>query len=341
MSGSASGIPAGLVPPVPLALAKAVNRFPAAHALPGTLCFEPKWDGYRLTVFRRRNGTALWSRQGKDLTRYFPELVAAATEMIPSGCVVDGEAVVWSGGRLNFEALQQRLSAGKNRLAALANEVPANFVGFDVLCVAGHDARDLPLRERRALLEELATVWSPPLSLSPVTTDRDLARHWFEDLGAAGLEGLLIKGDAQPYLGGQRIWLKYKRRWETDIVCGAVVGPIHRPTEVVAGLPIDGELRIVGRSSVLRARDSMALARWLKPPTGPHPWPGEVKGSTLDRFNRDASPVALTLVEPVVVEVSADTAWTGQAFRHALRFLRVRPELPPDGVEAPGNLAGG
>ena len=58
---------------------------------------------------------------------------------------------MWSGGRLNFEALQQRLSAGMIRLAALANEVPANFVGFDVLCVTGHDARDL----------------SPPLSLSP------------------------------------------------------------------------------------------------------------------------------------------------------------------------------
>lgn len=43
MSGSGSGIPARLVPPVPLVLAKAVNRFPAAHALPGTLCFEPKY----------------------------------------------------------------------------------------------------------------------------------------------------------------------------------------------------------------------------------------------------------------------------------------------------------
>jgi hypothetical protein len=130
--------------------------------------------------------------------------------------------------------------------------------------------------------------------------------------------------------------LKYKRRWETDVVCGAVVGPINRPREIVAGLPMDGELRIVGRSSVLSARDSTALARWLRSPSGPHPWPEEVKGSALDRFNRDASPVALTLVEPVVVEVSADTAWSGQSFRHALRFRRVRPELPPEEVLLPG-----
>lgn len=103
----------------------------------------------------------------------------------------------------------------------------------------------------------------------------------------------------------------------------------------MAGLPIDGALRIVRRSSVLCTSDSQVLAQWLKPPEGPHPWPEMVKGSTLDRFNRDASPVALTLVEPVVVEVSADSSWSGQAFRHALRSIRVRPELPPEEVPLP------
>ncbi|MFE4835184.1 ATP-dependent DNA ligase [Arthrobacter sp. NPDC056691] len=312
-----------------------MNAFPGPESLPGTMCFEPKWDGYRIALFRGSHGTELWSRQGKNLSRYFPELVNAADELIPAGCIVDGEAVVWTGGRLSFESLQQRLSAGKNRLVAVANELPANFVAFDVLCVAGHDARSLRLRERRALLQELADGWTPPFSLSPLTTDLDLALQWFKDLATAGLEGLIIKGDSQPYLGGQRVWLKYKRRSEIDIICGAVVGPIDRPTEIVAGLPIDGALRIVGRSSVLRSSDSQVLAQWLKPPEGPHPWPEMVKGSTLDRFNRDASPVALTLVEPVVVEVSADSAWSGQAFRHALRFIRVRPELPPEEVPLP------
>ncbi|RNL57351.1 hypothetical protein [Arthrobacter oryzae] len=60
--------------------------------------------------------------------------------------VVDGEAVVWSGGRLDFEALQRRLIAGKG-LRALVRELPASFAGFDVLSVAGHDTRALPLRD--------------------------------------------------------------------------------------------------------------------------------------------------------------------------------------------------
>lgn len=72
------------------------------------------------------------------------------------------------------------------------------------------------------------------------------------------------------------------------------------------------------------------------------PWRTSVarhgKEHTLDKFNRDKEPVTLTLVEPVVVEVSADTAWSGRSFRHPLRMVRVRPELAPADVEVPARL---
>jgi ATP-dependent DNA ligase len=61
--------------------------------------------------------------------------------------------------------------------------------------------------ERRSLLEQIATIWRPPLNLSPVTDDRDVAIEWFETYTAVGVEGLVIKGGAQPYpSGGQRVW---------------------------------------------------------------------------------------------------------------------------------------
>lgn len=319
-------------------MAKAVKSIPTPAALPGQMLFEPKFDGYRALIFRDRDRVSIWSRQGKELTRYFPDLAEAAAGMIPPGCVVDGEAVVWSRGRLNFEALQRRLSAGRDGLRSLAVERPANFIGFDILCVAGQDARDLPLADRRALLEELATIWTPPLSLSPQTTDRNLARQWFEGFAGAGMEGLVAKSSTQAYMGGKRIWLKAKHVSEVDVVCAAVIGTVERPTEMVAGPPIDGVLRIVGRSSTLKAADSRALARWLRPPVGSHPWPSVVKGTTLNRFNRDASPTELTLVDPVVVEVLADAAWSGESFRHSLSFRRVRPDLDPAEIEVPSRL---
>lgn len=68
MSSPAEGIPPTLRPPIDVALAKAVNVLPAPTALTGEMCF--KWGGYRLIVFREGDRTSLWSRQGKDLTRY-------------------------------------------------------------------------------------------------------------------------------------------------------------------------------------------------------------------------------------------------------------------------------
>jgi hypothetical protein len=55
-------------------------------------------------------------------------------------------------------------------------------------------------------------------------------------------------------------------------------------------------------------------------------------------FSKDTGTITLNLVEPLVVEVSADVAWSGRAFRHPLRLLRARPELEPDEVELPSRL---
>ncbi len=73
-------------------------------------------------------------------------------------------------------------------------------------------------------------------------------------------------------------------------------------------------------------------------PAQTNPWPTTVKDTTLDRFNRDKEPVALTLVEPVAVKVSADPAWSGRSFRHRLRVLRARPELSPTDITLPEML---
>ncbi|WP_411373298.1 ATP-dependent DNA ligase [Arthrobacter sp. MPF02] len=182
--------------PLALAAAKAVNRIPKPAALPGGCLYEPKWDGFRTSLTVTDTGAVLFSRQGKDLTRYFPDVIAAAEEHIPPGCIVDGETLFWSNGRLDFTSLQQRMITSKAALPAFIRERPASF---DVLAVAGQDTRALPLRDRRALLEELARSWKPPLNLSPATADSDEAATWFEQLPSTGVEGLVVKNSGQPY----------------------------------------------------------------------------------------------------------------------------------------------
>lgn len=180
-------LPAGLRPPLGVALARPVETVPAADALPGGARYEPKWDGFRLLLVVDDDIT-LWSRQGKNLTRAFPELVAAAAQL-PDGVILDGEAVVWSDDRLDFDALLRRTNGSSSTVAKLSRAQPASYVAFDILAIADRDARDLRLDDRRALLEELAREWSPPLNLSPVTTDAAEATQWFQALVASGIEG--------------------------------------------------------------------------------------------------------------------------------------------------------
>ncbi len=323
--------------PYDLAMAKAVERIPAPDSLPGGALYEVKWDGFRAAAQIAAAGVALWSRQGKDLGRWFPDLLGPLAEQVPLGCVVDGEIIVWRQGRLDFDALQDRLGAGPVRVTALAAAAPVSFVAFDLLTVMGQDVRSRPLRERRALLEQLAEGFEPPLQLSPATTELEQAEAWFQDFAAAGIEGLVVKGLGQPYKA-DRSWLKVKRRRELDVVCAGVIGPRERPKSLVIGLPIGGRLRIVGRSSQLGPAVAARLGPLLHAPEGEHPWPHTIAPRILDRFTEDIDPVILTLVEPLVVEISADVAWSGNAFRHSVRFLRVRPELDPEEVVTPESL---
>lgn len=135
-----------------------------------------------------------------------------------------------------------------------------------------------------------------------------------------------------------QIRVKVKRRASVDVVCGAVIGPRSAPQQVVAGLPINGRLHVVGRTGPLSQAARRALTPWLVSPAGEHPWPQRLPAAALGRFSSSRDDVDLTLVEPLVVEVSADTGWDGSAFRHLLRFSRPRPDTEVGSVTAPHNV---
>src|SRR5258706_9439574 len=96
-------------------LAKRVDALPDGA---GWL-FEPKWDGFRVLVFRDGDELLLQSRDAKSLDRYFPELRAPLFAQLPARCALDGDLVVAAGGRLDFEALQQGIHPADSRLQRL------------------------------------------------------------------------------------------------------------------------------------------------------------------------------------------------------------------------------
>ncbi|WP_258021715.1 ATP-dependent DNA ligase [Streptomyces anatolicus] len=247
--------------PVRVALAEGVTALPDG----GGWAYEPKFDGHRLVVLRDERGrVVLQARSGRTVTTAFPDLAEAAARL-PEGTALDGEVVVWSGGRIDFAAVQQRAAATRARAAVLARTLPASYAAFDLLAEAGEDCRRLPYEERRARLVRLLAPWGPPLQAVPSTTDRDTALTWYDTLPATGIEGLVIKRLDGAYRGGTRAWLKLRHSDTRDAVVVGCTGNPARPQALVLALPGDGTPVV---SSPLSPAVRSAAARALPDPVG-------------------------------------------------------------------------
>src|SRR3984957_15784105 len=118
-----------LHPPFPPMEAISVDTIPTGPQWQ----YEPKWDGFRCLLFRDGNKVELQSKAGKPLTRYFPEIVAAAQTIAAKRFVLDGEIVVPDGRAFSFDALLQRIHPAASRIKRLASETPALMIVFDLL----------------------------------------------------------------------------------------------------------------------------------------------------------------------------------------------------------------
>jgi len=159
-----------LHPPFPPMEALSVDEVPTGPKWQ----YEPKWDGFRCLIFRDGAKVELQAKSGKPLTRYFPEIVAAAKALRAKSFVLDGEIVVPDGAAFSFDALLQRIHPAASRIKRLSQETPALMIAFDLLADArGKSLVERPLRERRPLLEEFADAQfkgAERFRLSPATT---------------------------------------------------------------------------------------------------------------------------------------------------------------------------
>ena len=94
--------------------------------------YEPKWDGFRGVLENAGGELRLWSRNGRPLLRYFPELRPLG-ELLPPRSALDGEIVIDIDGAIDFDAMQTRLHPAESRIRKLSAEIPARFVAFDTL----------------------------------------------------------------------------------------------------------------------------------------------------------------------------------------------------------------
>ncbi|MCC4320211.1 ATP-dependent DNA ligase [Streptomyces samsunensis] len=301
-----------LEPPVEVALARVVPTLPTAP--PGRrLAYEPKFDGHRLLIFRLVDTVRMQARSGRIVTRAFPDLEAAARPL-PPGTVLDGEVVVWAGGRTDFAAVQKRaFAASESRAGRLARELPASYAAFDLLAIGAEDLRPLPYEQRRARLMALLEPLGPPLQAVPMTTDPELAATWYEALPEIGVEGLVIKDLDQPYRPG-RHWRKLRHSEARDAVVVGVVGPRLRPRALALVLPGDDAPVISAPLSTgVRAQLGSAL-RDLPDPQSP---PTELP-TALDRVGAEIA------YRPIAPDLTVEVRHESTVRHAATTVMRLR-----------------
>jgi len=290
--------------------------------------YEPKWDGFRGVLENESGELRLWSRNGRPLLRYFPELRALG-ELLPPDSALDGEIVIQRGGVLDFDAMQQRLHPAESRIRKLAAETPATFVAFDLLLWKGSAVASLPLRERRPLLEQHAAAFT----LSPKTSDATIAAHWLARLEVIGLDGVICKRLDLPYKPGSReAVVKVKPHKTCDCVIVGYRSTGKRIATLLLGLyDDDGTLDFVGHTSGITGTLQKDLQLRLPPlateAPDEHLGAGRTPGGE-SRWSRGTE-LAWTAVRPeLVCEVRYDKM-EADRFRHGTRFLRFRPDKEP------------
>ena len=208
----------------PAMLAHAVEEAELSALDPTAYLAEWKWDGIRVQAVAggNRDGrqpARLYSRTGEDISKSFPDLIAA----LGFDGAIDGELLVVRDGRVqSFNTLQQRLNR-KTVTDKLIAEFPAHLRAYDLLIEGADDLRERPFVERRARLEALiARLASPRVDLSPL-----VAFATWEELAAAradpaalgagadaeAVEGVMLKRRDAPYVPGRPkgLWWKWKR----------------------------------------------------------------------------------------------------------------------------------
>ncbi len=287
--------------------------------------YEPKWDGFR-GVFENDTGElALWSRNGRPLLRYFPELRAVG-ERFPPHSALDGEIVIERDGALDFDAMQMRLHPAESRIRKLSVETPATFIAFDILLWNGEAIHDRPLKDRRRELENRASAFT----LSPQTADRVLAQRWLERLEMIGLDGVVCKRADLAYKPGSReAVVKVKHHKTCDCVIVGYRTNGKRIATLLLGLYAkDGTLDFVGHTSGITGQLQADLQRRLPPlvETG-HLGEGRMPGGE-SRWSQGKDLEWVEVRPEIVCEVRYDKMESDR-FRHGTRFLRFRPDKDP------------
>jgi bifunctional non-homologous end joining protein LigD len=266
--------------------------------------FERKLDGIRCLAVKDGGRTRLYSRNELSLDDRYAPLAAALDADPADGFAIDGEAVVFVGGRDRFGGEGGELF----------------YYVFDVLFAGGRDVRSLPLQERRRVLEGVLR-WTDPLRITEQLTGDGPAL--LAEACRDGWEGLIAKRLGTPYVSTRsRDWLKLKCTRAQELVIGGYTAPRGSRTDLGALLVghFEGDrLRYAGKVGTGFTRSTLRqLSERLAP----------LVRETSPFEPEKGLPRAATWVQPELVAQIAFMEWTSDGRLRHPSFLGLRIDKP-------------
>jgi bifunctional non-homologous end joining protein LigD len=269
--------------------------------------FEDKYDGFRMIAEIRRGKVALYSRNGKIISRSYME-VAKALEGVKGDAVIDGELVaIGKDGVSHFQLLQN----------ALRHEAKLLYCAFDLMFENAVDLRNQPLLERKKRLKAIL----PRDRLIAFSTHRKGdGTKFFAEAKRKGLEGVMAKRADSAYKSGSRTpdWLKIKTAKRQEVVIAGFTAPKRtRPFALVLAVREDDAWRYIGHVGTGFSHKVLEdlHAKLVKLTVPKSPFPAKVKDEA-----------ATTWVRPSLVAEVKFAEWTGKGELRQPVYLGLRSD---------------
>jgi len=305
------------MPPMLATLAKHAFSDPA-------WVFEAKLDGQRSLLWRRRSTVRLITRNEKDRTSHYPDLVEALRRHDTAPMIADGEIVAFRGDVTSFARLQERMQNARPS-AAQVTSVPVLFYLFDLIWFDGYDLSALPLVARKSTLRR-AIAFEDPIRFSEHLDEEGTVA--FRAACEKGWEGLIAKRASAPYTHGRsRDWLKFKCVNEQEFVVLGWTEPHGARSglgALLVGYHEDGELRFGGKVGTgFGERELAMLTGRLRPLERSAPSVADTKG---------LSKRGVHWVRPELVAQVGFSEWTPDGKLRHPRYIGLRDDKRPKQV---------
>ena len=185
--------------------------------------FGLKLDGERCIAYLDKDGTELRNKRNAKMLTKVPEL-SAIHKSINCRCILDGELIVVKDGKPDFFEIQRRsLMSNTFKIQLASSKLPASFTAFDILYYKDHEVIDLPLMQRKKLLEKTINE-NERIAISRYIEARGIDFYKLAEQNE--LEGIVAKRKDSRYYFDKRTknWIKIKNLQDDDfVVCGYIL----------------------------------------------------------------------------------------------------------------------